>query len=247
MNYRHVFVHARWMCLELMRQPTYLVSTIAFPALFYGIFALPESKDVSSSNFLMASFSGFAVFGVIFLQFGVGMAQDRSRTWNQYLKTLPVSQWSLFLARFVTALLFALLAAAAIALMAVTLTHATLSTTAWLKFTLGLLGGGMAFCFMGLSLGYWASEKSALPVGNLIYLPLTFAGGLWKPPAILPENLQSISVYLPTRIYGEILWATVQSQRVETKYFLGMIAYAGLFALISWAGYRRDTDRRLHA
>jgi ABC-2 type transport system permease protein len=247
MNLRLFVVHTRWMLLELLRQPSYLVSTIAFPALFFWIFAIPESKDVSSSNFLMASFSGFAVFGVIFLQFGVGMAQGRSSSWSHYLKTLPVSPWAFLIARFTTALIFAFAAALAIVVMAVTMTEARLAFSAWSEFVLGLFAGGIAICFMGLALGYWAGERSALPIGNLIYLPLTFAGGLWKPPNLLPDSLKTLSTYLPTRLYGEVLWATVQSQKVELEYSLGLVAYAGLFGLIAWFGYRRDADRKAHA
>jgi ABC-2 type transport system permease protein len=163
-----VFSHTKWMILELLRSPAYVVSTIAFPALFYSIFAIPESNDKASSNMLLASFSAFAVFGVIFLQFGVGIAQERTRSWYFYLKTLPVQPLQIMAARFLSALFFSLLASLGIILLAVLFTEAELTLWEWAKFILVLQTAGIVFCFMGLSLGYWSSEKSSLPIGNLI-------------------------------------------------------------------------------
>ena len=245
MKLQRIWLHARWMTLELLRQPTYLVSTLAFPALFYLIFAVPESKERATANFLMASFSGFAVFGVIFLQFGVGLAQERTQSWHQYLKTLPIHPLAFLLARFVSSFIFALMTALVIVALALTLTPAQLNSRAWLEFFLALLGGGFAFCFLGIALGFWSNEKTSLPLGNLIYLPLTFAGGLWKPPALLPESIRSVSEYLPTRFYGEILWAVVQGQNVASKYAWGLFGYALLFSIVAAWGYRRDLDYRV--
>jgi ABC-2 type transport system permease protein len=75
-----ILIHAKWMFLELFRQPAYLVSTIAFPSIFYLIFAVPESNDVASANFLIASFSGFTVFNMIFLQFDISLTQERTKS-----------------------------------------------------------------------------------------------------------------------------------------------------------------------
>lgn len=241
---RLTFVHAGWMIRELLRQPAYVASTLAFPALFYLIFAVPESKDVASSNFLMASFSGFAIFGVIFLQFGVGLAQERTRSWYHYLRTLPMPSVFMLLARLVSSMAFSLLAAGVIVLLALGLTDAELKFSEWVVFIVGLLLGGLTFSFMGLALGYWASEKSSLPIGNMIYLPLSFAGGLWKPPSILPDRIREISTYLPTRHYGDVLWAAVQGTSVPTSAIQGLLLYGVAFSAIAYWGFRRDHLKR---
>ncbi len=245
MSLRILLAHSKWMILELARQPAYIVSTLAFPALFYWIFAIPESNDQASANFLMASFAGFAVMGVVFLQFGVGLAQERTRSWHKYLKTLPVNPWTLLGARFISAFLFAILASLTIVAMALTMTDAKLAALDWLTFAVGLITGGLTFGIMGLGLGYWASEKASLPLGNLIYLPLSFAGGLWKPPTLLPSSVKTVSEYLPTRSYGEILWAIVQTKPVEARHISSLAIYMLIFALIAYLGFRRDMDRRM--
>ena len=239
-----IVAHAKCMILELLRQPAYVVSSIAFPALFYIIFAVPESKDVASSNFLLASFSGFAVFGVVFLQFGVGIAQDRTRSWHYFLQTLPHQPLQLLAARFLSALFVALLAAGGIVVLAISLTEAQLSVFQWSRFFTTLIMPSLVFCIMGLALGYWTSEKSSLPIGNLIYLPLSFAGGLWKPPEILPQALKKVSEVLPTRHYGELLWASVKKTNFSSENFSWLAAYAVLFALLAYVGFRLDSQRR---
>ena len=232
------------MFIELLRQPAYLVSTVAFPALFYLIFAVPESKDELSANLLLGSFSAFAVFGVIFLQLGVGVAQERTRSWYLYLRTLPLSSGTFLGARFLSAFFFSIFAAGAVILLSVFLTPVELSPGEWLRYGLVLMLGGASFCGMGLALGYWAGEKSCLPIGNLIYLPLSFAGGLWKPPTILPDFVQTLSEYLPTRHYGELVWASLLRRDLDMTHVMWLAAYAVFFGFLTFWGFRRDQIQR---
>lgn len=240
-----VLTHSKWMILELLRQPAYIVSTLAFPALFYAIFAIPESNSKESSNFLLASFCGFANFGVLFLQFGVGVAQERSKSWYHYLRSLPLNYFQLIVARFLSAYLFAFLSILVLVILAKVFTLVSLTPLEWLWFLMAHLVLGLIFCLMGLTLGYWAEEKSALPIGNLIYLPLTFAGGLWKPPSQLPIRLQEISEYLPTRLYGEVLWAIVDDRKIETESLFGLMIYGLLFLALSYIGLSKDLKSRM--
>lgn len=239
-----IFVHTKWMILELIRQPTYFVATVAFPSLFYIIFAVPESKNEASSNMLLASFSCFAVFGVLFLQFGVGIAQERSTSWYHYLRTLPLKKTYLLVARFLSAYFFAILSVLSLHVLALVFTEVSMDLWVWVKFYLNLILPGLVFCLMGLALGYFSSEKSALPLGNLIYLPLSFAGGLWKPPELLPETLNKVSKYLPTRQYGEMMWSTVKDESIAFESLCILSLYFILFFIISYFGSRRDLTKK---
>ena len=142
---KKIMIHCRWMVTELLRQPAYVVATIGFPAIFYLIFAVPESKNEVAANLLLGSFSSFAVFGVVFLQLGVGIAQERNQPWYLYLRTLPVSSVTFFLARFLSSLVFSVIAAAAIVILALTLTPAHLKADIWWKYILTLTLGASSF------------------------------------------------------------------------------------------------------
>jgi ABC-2 type transport system permease protein len=50
---------------------------------------------------------------------------------------------------------------------------------------------------MGLAIGYFAGPNSAPAMVNMIYLPLSFASGLWFPIEALPGFLQKVATVLP--------------------------------------------------
>jgi ABC-2 type transport system permease protein len=89
-----------------------------------------------------------------------------------------------------------------------------------------------------LALGYIVPSGSALPISNLFYLLLSYAGGLWLPPNALPDSVQRLSKYLPTREYGELAWSIVLNQEFETRYLHGLILYTIFFAFLSFVAYR---------
>ena len=117
-----VRAHAHIGFLDLIRWPGYVVPTVVFPAMFFVLFDLPFARnrtDVADATAL--AFIAFAIVGVTLYQFGVGIAQERGRPWERYLRALPVSASARFAARIVTAVLFGLLTAAVVAIVARTL------------------------------------------------------------------------------------------------------------------------------
>ena len=60
-----------------------------------------------------------------------------------------------------------------------------------------LIAGAVPFCALGLAIGYFAGPNSAPPLVNLLYLPTSFASGLWIPIEMLPPVVQTIAPYLP--------------------------------------------------
>src|SRR4029453_14725769 len=103
---RLVLLHARAATLELLRYPTFSVPTLAFPALFFLLFVAPRSEAETDPVLLLASFAGFAVLGVSFFQFGVGIAAERESPWERFVRTLPVRVRVRFAARVLSAALF---------------------------------------------------------------------------------------------------------------------------------------------
>src|SRR5438477_5307726 len=76
---------------ELTRTPAYVVPTLFLPTMFFFLFAVPTVGERLPAEFAMTSFAAFAVFGVAFFQFGVGVAADRSSRWERFLRVLPAS------------------------------------------------------------------------------------------------------------------------------------------------------------
>jgi ABC-2 type transport system permease protein len=192
----------------------------------------------------MATFAGFAVIGVSFFQFGVGIAADRASPWEAYLRTLPVGPGARLAARLLSAAVFAVATAVVLVATALTVSSASLTTGRWAGLAVALLLGTVPFAFLGIALGYWAPAKAALPLANLLYLLLAYAGGLWTRPSALPDAVRGVSRFLPTRALSDGLVATVLGRGVEWRAWVALAGFSAVFAALAVAGYRRDEGRR---
>lgn len=239
-----IFAYIKSEFLNFFRQPSYVTSTLVFPSVFFMFFALPNVDSVESAQLMFGSFSCYAVLSVVFFQFSVTTAMERSSHWQQFLKTLPVFFWQWMSAKLIVSLSFALLSALILMLTVFITTDLSFSFILVFKSLLALILAGLPFCFMGLIIGYMVSEQSAIPVSNLFYLPLSFAGGLWLPPEALPEIVQKVSMYLPSRHYGEVLWAISFDQKIPLKSVYHLIAVLLLSSLIFMVVYILDRSKK---
>ena len=238
-----VLANIRVIMLGLVRAPAYWVPTVLFPTmlyLFFGArFAEPEIARV-----VLASWSVFAVLGVAFYQFGIGIAQDRESTWDTYARTLPAGPMPKFVAQVAVALVFAALAVGVLWVAAGIVQPVPMPIIGWLKLALALFAGAVPFGFFGIALGYLAPAKAAVPIANLIHLPLAYAGGLWFPPQSLPDSVAKISMLTPTRHFGELAWAAVDGRAWPWASGLWLLGYSIAFAALAVWAHRRDEGRR---
>ncbi len=239
---RLVLVHARAMTVELLRYPAYLVPTLLLPTVFFLFFVSPESRVAATAR--MATFAGFAVIGVAFFQFGVGIAIDRASPWEAYLRTLPVGPPTRLAARLASAAIFACAAAALLVVTAVSSSGASLNGARWACLAVALAAGTVPFACLGFALGYWAPPKAALPIANLLYLVLAYAGGLWTRPSTLPQAVAGVSRFLPTRAYADALVSAALGLGIAWRSWLVLAVFTAIFGLAAVAGYRRDEGRR---
>lgn len=237
---RTVAAHARAQGLELVRMPSFAIPTLAFPSLFFLFWIAPSAH--AHPNVYLASYMGFAVLGIAFFQFGVGIASDRTSPWELYLRSLPVSVGARFAARIAVAAAFAIAASVVVAITAVLSTGAQLPFQRWLALAAALLVGSVPFALLGIAIGYWATPRGALPAANVLYLALSYAGGLWTGPGGLPHALRALSEWLPTRQYGDVLWqAAFGGLGLEHWAWLGV--YTLVLGAVAAVGYRRDEGR----
>jgi len=232
--------HARAQTLELARYPAYVVPTLLLPAVFF-LFFVPGRHGAAAER--MVTFAGFAVIGVAFFQFGVGIAAERVSPWERYVRTLPIGPAVRLGARLLSAAVFAVAAAALVLLAAVLTTGASLPAGRWALLAPALLAATVPFACLGIALGYWAPARGALPIANLLYLGLSYAGGLWFRPGDLPGGVSSLSPYLPTRALADALIG-IAAGRLRPQPWLLLGAFAVVFAGLAVWGYRRDEGKR---
>jgi ABC-2 type transport system permease protein len=239
---RLVRAYARAEVLELLRYPSFSLPTLLFPALLFLFFGVPSNE--ADETILMASYAAFGVLAVALFQFGVGIASERASPWQVYLRTLPVTARVRFAARLIAASFFALASAGAVVAVALVFTSAELRAAQWLRLALALVWGTIPFGLLGLAIGYWLTPKGALPVANILFLGLAFLGGLWTGPDLLPDAVDSFSPFLPTRQWGEIVWAPVVDEPWKWWPWFGLSAYAAVFGFLAAWGYRRDEGQQ---
>jgi len=236
---RPTFAFARASLVELYRIPAFSVSALLFPTLTYLFVTTTVYEDVDPA-LAMAGVAGTAVLGISFFQFGVGIATERLTPWERYLRTLPVTLRVRLAGRVLAAVPFASAAAALVVATAIARDGVALSAQRWLLLAIALVVGGVPFALAGIALGYWLSPRAAIPVANLVFLGAALAGGLWAGPAHLPERAGSYSSLVPTRRWGEVLWASVEGRPWCLSDVALLAAYGLAFGLLAAWGYRRD-------
>lgn len=239
-----ILLHLRFRLQELRRQPAYVVMSLVLPILVFAFFGVPNAKTPEAAQMLMASFSCFAMISVVLNQLALQVSFEKSGPWNIYLHTLPVHASQIFIARIIAQIVFAMFSVAAVVLVAHLTVDVNLPRERWWSFCLSVYLGGISFASLGVLLGILFHSHSIISAANLFYLPLTFAGGLWLPPNALPKVVQDISEYLPTRMYGEVVWAAVLDTELKIKYVWGLIIYMLGFIILAFILYRRDEGRR---
>jgi ABC-2 type transport system permease protein len=238
-----VLVHARAQLRELWRYPAFAVPTLVLPALFFLIFVVPRVRP-ERANAFMAFYAAFGVLGIAFFQFGVGIANERVLPWELFLRVLPVSAFARFAARLVAALAFASAATALVLAVALLTTSAALPVADWAALVVVLALGAVPCALLGIAIGYWAPPRAALPLANLLYLLLAYAGGLWTGFGALPSAVEHVSPFLPTRQWAEALEAAVAGRGWPPGAAVAWIVYTLAFGALARAGYRRDEGAR---
>ena len=241
---RLVLAHARALTFELARYPAYVVPTLAFPAAFFLIFSSTQRGTAATVE--MATFAGFAAIGVAFFQFGVGIAVERASPWEDYLERCRSESgpgWA---------------RARSLRRLCARLRQRRRSWRPRWRPPMQPLPPGTLdrardhvtgarstpFAFLGIALGYWAPARGALPIANLLYLALSYAGALWIRPHELPSAVASVSPYLPTRALADALSGTVLGHPFELRAWASLAGFTALFAALAVWGYLRDEGRR---
>ena len=241
-----VLLNARIQLDELIHLPAFTVPSLGLPLITFAIFGLPQvHNDSHVAAGVLVGFAAFALLGIVMFQFGVGIAVDRSSPWERFVRTLPSSPGERFAARLIVALVFGTASLVPLVVLALLTTPLRLDATAWLRVVVALLAGAIPLGLFGIMIGYLVHERGALPVTNLIYLPMSYLGGLFTSGVSdLPAVARQVSAWLPTRQWGDLITEFGLAGSFPTRAVLGLVGYALAFALAAVYGYRRDEQRQ---
>jgi ABC-2 type transport system permease protein len=232
------------------RTPAFSATNLALPVLFFTFFGLPFARQtfpngISVGAYLLASFAAYAVGSVMVYGFGIGVAVERGMKIDLLMRATPLPPMVDLLARVLNALLFALVALVVLITYGVVVGGVREDLGVWATVIARLLAGSLPFIALGFAIGYSAGANAAPAVANLIYLPLSFASGLFIPFSQLPSFVQQVAPYLPTYHYGQLAWSAVgaRSEPVATS-LVWLAAYTALFLVLAVRAYRREEQQK---
>jgi len=235
--------------LWFWRIPAWTVSSLAMPVFFFTFFGLrfahlTDASGFSVGSYFLASFGAYAVGQVMVFSFGIGVSTERMLKQDLLMRATPLPPIVHLLARSLSALLFALVALIGLIAYGVVVGGIHEDLSVWAAVVVRLLAGSLPFIALGFAIGYLAGN-AAPAVANLIYVPLSFASGLFIPVSQLPSFAQQVAPYLPTYHYGQLAWSAIgaPSEPVATS-LTWLTAYMVLFLVLAIRAYRREERQK---
>ncbi len=241
---------ARYEFLRALRNKGFALAILGFPTMFYLLFGVANRSETlhsgqSLAKYLLAGYAGFGTVGAALFGIGVGLAFERTSGWLDLKRASPMPPLAYLLARCAMAVLFSLLIVSLLCGIGISLAgvHLTLADYGRLLATAFL--GSVPFAAMGLMLAMLLPPNSAPGIVNMLYLPMSYASGLWIPVAMLPRFVQHIAPWLPTYHLAQLMVHAVgygaPGDRIAT-HVLALAGFTCLFLGAAWITFARTEE-----
>jgi ABC-2 type transport system permease protein len=238
---------AKYEILKTVRQPAYVIPTLAFPLLFYVMFGIAFGGrqavgTVNLATYLLATYSTFGVMGASLFGFGAGVAMERGYGWLQVKRASPMPPLAYLLAKTAMSLIFSTIIVSLLFILGTQFGGVHLSPGAFLRLMGVMIAGSIPFCALGLAIGCYAAPNAAPAVVNILFLPMSFCSGLWLPLQLLPKFLQRFAPFLPSTHLGQLALGEVGfgGPGSATIHVVALVAFTVAFLLLALRGYSRD-------
>lgn len=244
---RLTLLHARYQLVETLRVPIAVIGTLVFPALALLFFVVPQRVVADNPLFAtqaVISLSVFAVMSNALFTFGLTISENREKPWDPYLRTLPAPGIARVLAQILSTGLLGLAAIIPVIIVGGLFTAAEASALRILAGLVALAVSAVPFMLIGTAIGYAMPFKAAIAVIQIVMFGLAFIGGLFLPPILFADWLDTISKFTPSRQARELVIWAVQGGPLEWWVWVGIIAWTVLSLAAALLLFRRDEGRR---
>jgi len=232
---------------RLYRVPEFTGFSLAFPAIFYIFVGTQKGQyqGITAHQYVLASLAAYAVVNVALFSFGVTVASERGNRIDALLRATPMRPIAPLIAKVITAVVFALAALLVLYAVAYTVGGVRMDAAKWFTLTWHLLLGMIPFIGMGFAFGYLSGPNAAVAIINLIFLPMSFASGIFFPIEILPAPLQQVAPSLPMYHLGHLAWSAIGIHYNDLgTSVLWLAGYTVAFLILTLWAVRREDDRR---
>ena len=239
--------HAKYGLIETARIPIALIGGLVFPALALLFFVVPQrtvADDPLFATQAVISLSVFAIMSNSLFSFGLTIAENREQPWDPYLRTLPAPGIARVLAQVLSTGLMGVVAILPVIVIGGLFTAADASLPRIVAGLGALAISALPFMFIGICIGYSMPMKAAIAVVQIVMFALAFAGGLFLPPILFADWLDTMSKFLPSRQAREfVIWA-VEGGRLEPWVWIGILAWTAVTLALALVLFRRDEGLR---
>ncbi|MEL4317661.1 ABC transporter permease [Leifsonia sp. YIM 134122] len=240
-------LHAKYNLIETARIPIALIGSLAFPSLALLFFVVPQrtvADDPAFATQAVISLCVFAVMSNALFSFGLNISEAREKPWDPYLRTLPAPGVARVLAHVFSTGAMGLAAIIPVIVIGGLATAAEAPLGNVLAGFVALAVSGLPFMFIGICIGYSMPSKAAIAVVQVVMFALAFIGGLFLPPFLFADWLNTISMFTPSRQARELVIWAVQGGDLEPWVWLGVLAWTVITFALALLLFRRDEGRR---
>jgi ABC-2 type transport system permease protein len=211
--------------------------------MFYLIFGVANrhADNANVAKYLLGGYSCFGLVGAALFGIGVGLAGERVAGWLELKRASPMPPMAYLFAKCVTAAAFGLIIVSILTAIGITMAGVSLTAAELVRMFCVSIVGSIIFATMGLLLALVLPATAAPGMVNLIYLPMSFASGLWMPIQFLPHWMQRIAPVLPTYHLAQLMlniFGYADSASMAGHWY-GLAGFTMLMLGISWLIFNR--------
>jgi ABC-2 type transport system permease protein len=234
--------------LKLLRAKSFSLATIGFPVMFYLLFGVANKHlidgNVHIAKYMMASYACFGLIGAALFGIGVGMAAEINAGWLELKRASPMPPAAYLFAKCATAVAFGLIITSIMIAMGVTLAGVSISYAEVFWMLTLAIPGSIVFTSMGLLLAQLLPANAAPGIVNMIYLPMSFLGGLWMPLSQLPHWVRMVATVMPTYHLVQLMLGIFghgyRMDDVSTQtHWLALLAFTCIMLGSAWMVFQR--------
>jgi ABC-2 type transport system permease protein len=230
-----------------LRNPRYLVFTLAMPFVLFVFFSSADGSDDSLSGlsvaaYVMVSMATFGAMGGVFST-GGRIALERSTGWNRQLRLTALSGPGYVAGKALAGFAVAVPSLLVVFASGAAIRGVSLAPGRWLLVGVSVLLALVPIAALGIALGYVARPDSLQAVSGGVIALMSMLGGLWLPIDAFPHWLVEVARALP------MYWAAGAGRSALAGTWVGwhgvavLAAWTLAFGALAARAYRRDTAR----
>ncbi len=243
---RIFLTETRYEFLRLLRTRSFALSVIGFPVVFYIFFGLIMNRGehiggITVARYMLAGYTVFGMVGAALFGIGVGLSAELAAGWLELKRASPMPPLAYLCAKCISAMVFGIIIVSLLTLLGITAGSVHLSLIEFVRMMALTIVGVIPFAAMGMALALLVPASSAPGIANMIYLPMSFCGGLWVPIMFLPKVLRHFAVVLPTYHLAQLQLTAFgyPSTGTALSHWIGLTGFTLLALGVALFAFRR--------